>query len=246
MYLTSYLSFREVKPFTRKADLKCRLLEVQVAKAYGPSFVSLPLCSHRRFRRMVAARLLGRALSVGGTATSAAVLAWASSGPSTSQLSKNAAAPTQSTMPVGQPGVELLVHNISHSDMVVALQEVAHGSDGLPLGAQGDVLARPVFNSFMPVSMAIMERLEQILASGGQPTVLKCLSQYRVEYPTGLDLTGGMDEGLVITRSGHEHNHDSRQPDFGSCTSLSETNISDPWKLFNIKGLKESVTGASL
>ena len=188
---------------------------------------------------MVAARLLGRALSVGGTATSAAVLAWASSGPSTSQLSKNAAAPTQSTMPVGQPGVELLVHNISHSDMVVALQEVAHGSDGLPLGAQGDVLARPVFNSFMPVSMAIMERLEQILASGGQPTVLKCLSQYRVEYPTGLDLTGGMDEGLVITRSGHEHNHDSRQPDFGSCTSLSETNISDPWKLFNIKGLKE-------
>ena len=59
-----------------------------------------------------------------------------------------------------EAGVELLVHNISHSDMVLTLQEALPGQP-LPKDAAPNILARPQFNSFNPISQHILGQLER-------------------------------------------------------------------------------------
>ena len=99
----------------------------------------------------VASRLRGRVgwrgAAAAAASSAAAAAAWYaddSSGGSSSSMQK---APPQN-LTLLEPGLELLVHNISHSDMVVTLQEVpAHGPappvlDGTP--SSDDIfLARP-------------------------------------------------------------------------------------------------------
>ena len=75
--------------------------------------------------------------------------------------------------------IELLVHNISHSDLVVTLSD----------GEQRTYLARPMFNEFRATSEAIMLAMDKMRAAGAPPTLLECLSQYKVPYKLGFDLT---------------------------------------------------------
>ena len=53
--------------------------------------------------------------------------------------------------------IELLVHNISHSDLLVAL-----GEEGDPERRSRTYLARPIFNKFQPTSEAILAHMKQL------------------------------------------------------------------------------------
>ena len=118
------------------------------------SAVLVALCSnlHEMFRRR-AARLLagaaGAASAAGACAAGGALLA------SSETRLEPSAEPEPDTRPI-----EILVHNISHSDMLVML-----GEDGDENGRT--FLARPVFNKFQPVTEAI---LQQIAALKVRPT----------------------------------------------------------------------------
>jgi hypothetical protein len=123
------------------------------------------------------------------------------------------------------PGLELLVHNISHADMVIRLEEERlDGSKGGPDEAPNTFLARPQFNSYMPVSIAINEELEKQAGS-----IISCMSKYRVNYPAGLDLTrNGKTKGALLTPS-----DGASQP--------------STWKILHIKGSKNGgLTGKDL
>ena len=106
------------------------------------------------FRRR-AARLLagaaGAASAAGACAAGGVLVA------SSETRLEPSAEPEPDTRPI-----EILVHNISHSDMLVML-----GEDGDDNGRT--FLARPVFNKFQPVTEAI---LQQIAALKVRPTGL--------------------------------------------------------------------------
>lgn len=53
--------------------------------------------------------------------------------------------------------IELLVHNISHSDLLVDL-----GEDGDPERGSHTYLARAIFNKFQPTSEAILAHMKQL------------------------------------------------------------------------------------
>ena len=107
---------------------------------------------HEMFRRR-AARLLagaaGAASAAGACAAGGVLVA------SSETRLEPSAEPEPDTRPI-----EILVHNISHSDMLVML-----GEDGDENGRT--FLARPVFNKFQPVTEAI---LQQIAALKVRPT----------------------------------------------------------------------------
>ena len=140
----------------------------------------------------MAGRWLGRArlLRAGAAATGAATIGW--------HVSSSLGKPPKPEGEPLKPGLELLVHNISHADMVVSLRDTRMGADeGSAPGRT--FLARPQFNSFMPISEAIEGEIEAMEARGSRPGVLTCMSKYRVQYPAGIDLdTPGGEGGVEI------------------------------------------------
>ena len=101
------------------------------------------------FRRRAARLLAGAAGAVGVCAAGGVLVA----------SSETRLEPSAEPEPDMRP-IEILVHNISHSDMLVML-----GEDGDENGRT--FLARPVFNKFQPVTEAI---LQQIAALKVRPT----------------------------------------------------------------------------
>ena len=96
-----------------------------------------------------------------------------------------------------EPGVELLVHNISHSDLILALQEALPGQTA-PSRETPSILARPQFNSFNPISNHILRQLDALDSAGIAPKVVTATSKYTVQYPAGLDLTGEPSADLLL------------------------------------------------
>ena len=96
-----------------------------------------------------------------------------------------------------EPGVELLVHNISHSDLILALQEALPGQTA-PSRETPSILARPQFNSFNPISNHILRQLDALDSAGIAPKVVTVTSKYTVQYPAGLDLTGEPSADLLL------------------------------------------------
>ena len=125
---------------------KCRL--------YSERRVGGAVCSnlHEMFRRRAARLLAGAAgaASAAGACAAGGVLV---------ASSETRLEPSAEPEPDMRP-IEILVHNISHSDMLVML-----GEDGDENGRT--FLARPVFNKFQPVTEAI---LQQIAALKVRPT----------------------------------------------------------------------------
>ena len=121
------------------------------------------------------------------------------------------------------PGVEMLVHNISHSDLLVRIEERL--IDGGAAGRQ--FLARPAFNAFMPVSEAINAWLNTFEQSNKRPQVLTSMSKYRVQYPSGIDLTDGAScEGVRL-----EGYDTPGQPGSGG---------PETWLSYHLRGAKDS------
>jgi len=158
-----------------------------------------------------------------------------------------------------KPGLELLVHNISHADMLVALREMPLDEDGSREGTR-TFLARPQFNSFMPVSKAIEDHLEKLETGGVKPGVISCISTYGVHYPTGLDLeVGDSSSGVELkpsprlqrlqnflsggASSGSPVGDEADSGDDGSKPSSKPgTKAATAWSLFHLKGDKDGKT----
>ena len=141
--------------------------------------------------------------SAAASAAAAAAAAWhasPSSAESSAQKSKQLIKYISDHEQTPQPGLELLVHNISHADLVVSLKEGRIDGKTPPDMSLRTFLARPQFNSFMPVTNAIERDLEQLESLGRKPGVINCLSKYRVQYPTGLSLlqSDGESDGVAI------------------------------------------------
>jgi cytidine deaminase len=90
-----------------------------------------------------------------------------------------------------------LVHNISHSDLILALQEALPGQTA-PSRETPSILARPQFNSFNPISNHILRQLDALDSAGIAPKVVTVTSKYTVQYPAGLDLTGEPSADLLL------------------------------------------------
>ena len=100
------------------------------------------------------------------------------------------------------PGLELLVHNISHSDMLIRInEEVLKEGAEVSSESRRQFLARPAFNAFMPVSEAINAKIDACEQSGAPPSVLTAMSKYRVQYAVGLDLSGSSGGGVRLDES---------------------------------------------
>ena len=139
--------------------------------------------------------------AAGAAAAATAAAAWLAAAPPLADTKSSKAillartpSETQGKKPALAPGVELLVHNISHADLICTLEDV--GKDPSD-DDEGVVLARPLFNSFMPISLKVMEQLDRLRDDGEGPSVKTVPSTYRVTYPAGLDLVGETD-GLVL------------------------------------------------
>jgi len=154
-------------------------------------------------------------------------------------------------------GVELLVHNISHSDMVVTLQEVPANGTSTATPEPPTFLARPMFNSFNPISQAIVAHLDSFAAERLQPKVVSCMSKYRVQYPTGLDLTSDGTDDLIL-RPGQATVANGEAIDAGDSSSSSSSSsgggggggggdgspsapasAASAWGHFHVKGRKD-------
>ena len=130
-----------------------------------------------------------------------------------------------------EPGLELLVHNISHADIYCLLKDPSLPSREQPQQLASEALkdrtshlvldarlsadsveaepkvkeqflARPMFNEFMPISELILERL-RCLQEGDGVCPVTSPSRYRVKYPSGLSLAGpdGSD-GVTVDPGG--------------------------------------------
>ncbi|KAJ0410996.1 hypothetical protein ATCC90586_007150 [Pythium insidiosum] len=64
--------------------------------------------------------------------------------------------------------MEFLVHNISHSDLIVELSWLRDGEEPAPQHVPTSILARPKFSLFQQTSKAIMDRVEELLRAAGQ------------------------------------------------------------------------------
>ena len=113
-------------------------------------------------------------------------------------------------------GLELLVHNISHSDLYVMLKKT--GPDGKELSDE-NYLARPKFSEFQPASEAVVRHLDEH-SKHSSPEVLTCSSKYKVKYPVGLGLTHkGAVSGATVRDASEPGGH-------------------PPWERFHLRGFK--------
>ncbi|KAL1527955.1 hypothetical protein AB1Y20_009326 [Prymnesium parvum] len=115
-------------------------------------------------------------------------------------------------------GLELLVHNISHSDLYVMLRRQEGTGEEKE---EFSVLARPKFSEFQPASELILAHLDALKAKYGDPVVNSCNSKYKVRYPIGLSLTqGGAAPGACVTGEDRPGNNKPQ------------------WARFHLKGFK--------
>jgi len=124
------------------------------------------------------------------------------------------------------PGMEILIHNISHSDFLVRLREESVGNGTESTGRS--FLARPQFNAFRPVSDACLRELEHQEADGHKAGTVSAMSRYSVKYPIGIDLQGEKKslDGATIPMGGQE----------------SGDGASQAWSLFHLKGSRDKVS----
>ena len=172
------------------------------------------------------------AAAAAAAATAAAV--WQNAAAAETKQAAAAAAPlppvAAHAQKIEEPAIEMLIHNISHSDMVLRVEEdpfeAATGQEARRY------LARPQFNDFMPVSSLINEKLKEYEGEGALPEVVSVPSKYRVSYPAGLDLRrGGISPGVELTRTVAD---DAPSP-------------SAAWRSLHIKGSKHGfLTGREL
>ena len=133
--------------------------------------------------------------------------------------------------------IEILVHNISHSDMLVML-----GEDGDENGRT--FLARPVFNKFQPVTEAILHQIAALKSMGQQPAVVDAPSKYQVRYPIGLSLsaqqtktTGGAAEAPELEPGGGAGGALLASADLGVSSADAIWERVGSWSHFHLKGL---------
>ena len=176
-------------------------------------------------RRLAAARSRQRAVAAASSAAVTVAAAW-------NATVDSARAPK--SIDLTAPGVEMLVHNISQSELVVRLEEKP-----LEVGDIGRTfLARPAFNCFMPVSEAINSWLNGQEMEGKTPHVLTSLSKYRVQYPSGISLVDEEASRRGVLLEG----------DFESATGSSAQAGAESWASFHLKGNSEaqSLTGKKM
>ena len=113
------------------------------------------------------------------------------------------------------PAVELLVHNISHSDLILQLRL-----------DDKQYKARPMFNQFMPVALSILGHMDDMAAIGAESGLIECVSKYQVKYPIGLDLEAGPTQGAKIVA------------DAAAGGGQEAKDIAIPWERFHLKGFR--------
>ena len=167
-------------------------------------------------------RLILRATTATAATATAAAVVYASSSPAESSGSKPLVIKSKDDGAL-KPGLELLVHNISHADMVVRLQETpldeTSSSTGVGFGFR-NFLARPQFNAFMPISVEIFNAIAEEEARGQTPGVIACTSKYKVQYPTGIDLQSAGSGGVEI---------------LPKASDVAAGRFSTAWSLFHLK-----------
>ena len=133
--------------------------------------------------------------------------------------------------------IEILVHNISHSDMLVML-----GEDGDENGRT--FLARPVFNKFQPVTEAILHQIAALKSMGQQPAVVDAPGKNQVRYPIGLSLsaqrtktTGGAAEAPELEPGGGAGGALLASADLGVSSAEAIWEQVGSWASFHLKGL---------
>ena len=143
--------------------------------------------------------------------------------------------------PAALPGIEVLVHNIGHSDLILQLQ-----------ADDGDEVyrSRPRFNQFQPVTSAILGYMDGLQAraaardrrargaltqfcaraqsEGVRTEAISCMSKYQVRYPIGLDLQVGSVHGAQLGSI--------RVPSEGG--SGHDQPAANPWERFHLKGFR--------
>lgn len=126
--------------------------------------------------------------------------------------------------------MEILIHNISHSDFLVRLREEPIGASSE--GSVRSFLARPQFNAFRPVSDACLRELEHQEENGHKPGTVSAMSRYSVKYPIGIDLQGENKslDGATIPASNE-----------GGEKERGEKASSQAWSLFHLKGSKDKI-----
>ena len=111
------------------------------------------------------------------------------------------------------------------------------GGEAAPAEKRRTFLARPRFNAFMPVTDAIERDLERQETTDQTPGVISCMSKYRVQYPTGLDLhQEGGSGGVTILPTVAEQR--AAVGDGSAASSLQGPAPSAAWSMFHLKGDK--------
>lgn len=126
--------------------------------------------------------------------------------------------PAGGAEPTEAAGVELLVHNLSHADMVVNI------GDATDTGVRIEHKARPQFNQFQLVGEMILRHLHEAEAQGVALRPIDCESSFKIRYPVGMDLRCG-GEGVDIGSDSTEGQE-------------AEEAVSSLQRRFHLKGLK--------
>jgi len=122
----------------------------------------------------------------------------------------------------GEAGIEILVHNLSHADLLVTLSGA---------GASGGESrrARPLFNQYNFVSKAIVRHLDAMQAAGAKLRPIEATGSSDKSYPVGISLCcDEMDEGAAIGSSGEG----------AQGGGMEGAAIATPWERFHLKGVK--------
>lgn len=139
--------------------------------------------------------------------------------------SHRASEPTELAGANAEDGIEILVHNLCHADLLVILSGVA--GDG---GSGADSRkARPLFNQYNFVSKVILGHLDALEAGGAKLLPIGAASSSGEVHPIGIRLTS--DEvvgGAAIV--------DGDQSTAGG--GMEGAAISSPWERFHLKGVK--------
>ena len=122
--------------------------------------------------------------------------------------------------------VHVLVHNLSHADLIVHLSPTPEHSKPQSGNQESVFKARPMFNQFNYVASAILSHLDRVAKDELQLQTLRSVCEPTFRHmDVGLDLEcGGTAAGVSIDAGGHG--------------GKDGTTISNPWERFHLKGLK--------
>jgi hypothetical protein len=125
----------------------------------------------------------------------------------------------------GEDGIEILVHNLCHADLLVTLSG-AVGDSGPGAGVRK---ARPLFNQYNFVSKVILDHLDSMEAAGAQPRPVVAATASGEVHPIGISLASDeMVGGAAIAAGAHS----------AAGGGLDGAAISSPWERFHLKGGK--------